>query len=66
MSTFIIFPHGLGDMLLLMPALRARCEESEPLSLVIQRRFNSSPFDNLGAPVITKKAVLDNSETLRI
>jgi|LUMD01.1.fsa_nt_gb hypothetical protein len=45
-SVFITFPHALGDMLLLIPALRAWCETNDPVSVIIQRRFNSSPFDN--------------------
>ena len=44
MKLLIIFPHALGDMVLLTPALKAWCENNEPPSIVVQRRFNSSPF----------------------
>ena len=46
MKILIIFPHALGDMLLLTPALKAWCENNEPPSIVVQRRFNSSPLDH--------------------
>tara|TARA_R110002020_G_scaffold118030_4_gene269907 strand:+ start:102 stop:881 length:780 start_codon:yes stop_codon:yes gene_type:complete len=46
MKLLIIFPHALGDMLLLTPALKAWCEKNDPPSIAIQRRFNSSPLDN--------------------
>jgi len=42
----IIFPHALGDMILLTPALKAWCEKNDPPSIAIQRRFNSCPLDN--------------------
>ena len=44
MKLLNIFPHALGDMVLLTPALKAWCENNEPPSIVVQRRFNSSPF----------------------
>ena len=46
MKILIIFPHALGDMVLLTPALKAWCENNEPPSIVVQRRFNSTPLDN--------------------
>ena len=46
MKLLIIFPHALGDMILLTPALKAWCENNNPPSIAIQRRFNSSPLDN--------------------
>ena len=46
MKVLIIFPHALGDMLILTPALKAWCENNEPPSIVVQRRFNSSPLDH--------------------
>ena len=46
MKILIIFPHALGDMLLLTPALKAWCENNEPPSIVVQRRFNSRPLDH--------------------
>ena len=46
MKLLIIFPHALGDMILLTPALRAWCEKNEPPSIAIQRRCNSSPLDD--------------------
>ena len=52
MKVLIIFPHALGDMLILTPALKAWCENNEPPSIVVQRRFNSSPLDN--CPYIDK------------
>ena len=52
MKILIIFPHALGDMVLLTPALKAWCENNEPPSIVVQRRFNSTPLDN--CPYIDK------------
>ena len=52
MKILIIFPHALGDMVLLTPALKAWCENNKPPSIVVQRRFNSSPLDN--CPYIDK------------
>ena len=46
MKLLIIFPHALGDMILLTPSLKAWCENNNPPSIAIQRRFNSSPLDN--------------------
>ena len=57
-SHLIIFPHGLGDQIALVPVLRAWCEATNlPFtspdgvvhalpSIAVQRRFNSSPLDH--------------------
>ena len=42
MRALIIYPHGLGDLILLTPALRALHERSGPVSIAILRRFASS------------------------
>tara|TARA_R110002020_G_scaffold29767_13_gene94035 strand:- start:4460 stop:5239 length:780 start_codon:yes stop_codon:yes gene_type:complete len=46
MSLLIVFPHALGDMILLTPALKAWCAINKPPSIAVQQRFNSTPLDN--------------------
>jgi hypothetical protein len=41
-NTLIMYPHGLGDLILLTPALRALYEQAGPVSIAILRRFTSS------------------------
>ena len=52
MSLLIVFPHALGDMIILTPALKAWCEKNDPPSIAVQQRFNSTPLDN--CPYIKK------------
>jgi hypothetical protein len=52
MKALIIFPHGLGDQIALVPVLRAWSEKNHIPSIAIQRRFNSSPLDN--CPYVNK------------